>query len=117
MDAGDDLPGRYDLSHLRHIASAGAPLVPELFYWVKQNLKLAPHDTYWMTETGMICVANFPCLDIKPGSMGKAHPGIKAAVMDESGEILPPMTMGELALRVGWPNLMQGLWQDEKRFK
>jgi acetyl-CoA synthetase len=37
--------------------------------------------------------------------------------MDENGEILPPMTMGELALQVGWPNLMQGLWQDEKRFK
>jgi len=115
--AGENLPTRYDLSQLRHMTTVGAPLVPDLLYWAKQNLKLCPHDTYWMTETGMICVANYPSMDIKPGSMGKPLPGIEAAVLDEKGQRLPPMSMGELALKVGWPAMMNDLWQDKERYQ
>jgi acetyl-CoA synthetase len=114
---GDNLPTRYDLSALRHIATVGAPLMPDLFYWVKQNFNLSPHDTYWMTETGMISVANYPCMDIKPGSMGRPLPGIEAAVLDENGAPLPPLSMGELALKVGWPAMMHDLWQDSDRYQ
>jgi acetyl-CoA synthetase len=117
MRAGDDLPGRYEFSNLRHIASVGEPLVPDLFYWIKQNLGHSPHDTWWMTETGIICLANFLCMDIKPGSMGKPVPGIEAAILDENGSPLPPMSMGELALKVPWPGLMSGLWRDEDRYQ
>ncbi len=116
MEAGEDLPGRYDFSGLRHIATVGEPLVPDLFYWTRKNLGHSPHDTWWMTETGIICLANFPTMDIKPGSMGKPVPGVEAAVVDEEGERLPPMAMGELALRVGWPGLMSGLWGEEERY-
>ncbi len=117
IEAGADLPGRYDFSNLRHIATVGEPLGPDLFYWVKQNLKHSPHDTWWMTETGIICLANFPSMDIKPGSMGKPVPGIEAAIVDEQGETLPTLSMGELALKVGWPGLMSGLWRDEERYQ
>jgi len=115
--AGDNLPTRYDLSCLRHLATVGAPLVPDLFYWVRQNLNLSPHDTYWMTETGMISLSNYPSMDIKPGSMGKPLPGIEAGVLDEKGEPLPPLSMGELALKSGWPAMMSDLWQDSQRYQ
>jgi acetyl-CoA synthetase len=115
--AGDNLPTRYDLSRLRHLATVGAPLVPDLFYWVKQNLNLSPHDTYWMTETGMISLSNYPSMDIKPGSMGKPFPGIEAAVLDEKGQPLPPLSMGELAFKIGWPAMMSDLWQDSERYQ
>lgn len=115
--AGDDLPGRYDLSSLTHIASVGEHLPPEQIFWAKQTLKHAPHDTWWMSETGMICVANFPSLGIKPGSMGKAVPGVEAAVLDENGEPVPNLTMGELALRPGWPAMMTGIWTDPVRYR
>jgi acetyl-CoA synthetase len=117
MEAGEDLASRYDFSHLRHIAVVGEALLPELIYWVKKNLKLTPHDTWWMTETGMICIANFPWMDIKPGAMGKPVPGIEAAVIDENGQPLPPMTLGELALKPGWPAMMTQIWQDEERYE
>jgi len=117
IEAGEDLPGRYDFSNLRHIASVGEPLVPELFYWVRQNLKHSPHDTWWMTETGIICLANFPSMDIKPGSMGKPVPGIETAIVDDHGEPLPFLSLGELAIRVGWSGLMSGLWRDEDRYQ
>jgi len=117
MEAGDDLPGRYDFSSLRHVATVGETLGPEQFYWAKNTLKHSPHDTWWMTETGMVCLANFASMSIKPGSMGRPVPGIEAAVLDEHGEPLPPMTMGELALRPGWPSMMTGIWQDAPRYQ
>ncbi len=116
MEAGDDLPGRYDFSHLRHIATAGETLPPELFYWVRQNLKHSPHDTWWMTETGMICIANYPSHQIKPGSMGKPVPGVEAAVFDSQGEQLPILTFGELGLKAVWPAMMQSIWRDSPRY-
>lgn len=117
MEAGDDLPGRYDLSHLRHIATVGETLDPEQFYWARKTLKRSPHDTWWMTETGMICFANFSAMSIKPGSMGKPVPGVEAAVLDDNGEPLPPLTLGELALKPGWPSMMTGIWQDPPRYQ
>lgn len=117
MEAGDDVPGRYDLSSLLHIATVGEILSPEQFYWARQVLKRPPHDTWWMTETGMICMANFPSMSIRPGSMGKPVPGIEAAVLNDEGEPVPPLTMGELALRPNWPSLMTALWEDEFRYR
>lgn len=117
MEAGDDVPTRYDLSSLRHIATVGEVLSPELFYWARHALKRSPHDTWWMTETGMICIANFPSMTIKPGSMGKPVPGIEAAVLSDEGEPVPEYTMGELALRPNWPSMMTALWNDEERYR
>ncbi len=117
IEAGEDLPTRYDFSHLRHISTVGESLLPELFYWIKQNLHHSPHDNWWMSEAGMICLANFPSMDIKPGSMGRPVPGVRAAVIDEKGDPLPFLTMGELALKAPWPSIMTGIWGDEDRYK
>lgn len=116
MEAGEDLPTRYDLSNLRHILTVGEALAPEHFYWVWNHLHHSPHDTWWMSETGMICFANFPSMDIKPGAMGRPVPGIEAAVLDEKGEPLPFLSMGELALKTPWPTLMTAIWEDRERF-
>ncbi len=117
MEAGEDLPKRYDLSHIRMIATVGAPLVPELFYWVRRNLGHSPHDTWWMTETGMICIANFPSMDIKPGAMGKPVPGVEAAILDENGHPLPALSLGELAVKTEWPCMMTDIWEDRIRYQ
>lgn len=116
MEAGDDLPSRYDLSSIIHIATVGHTLLPDMLYWAKTNLKHSLHDTWWMSETGMICIANFASMDIKPGSMGKPVPGIEAAILDENGEKQPFLTMGELALKAPWPTMMRSIWHDENRY-
>jgi acetyl-CoA synthetase len=115
--AGEDLPGRYDFSKLRHIASVGEPLTPELFFWCRNNLNHPPHDTWWMSETGMILVANFCTMDIKLTSIGRPLPGVETAVVDENGDPLPFLTMGELAVRPNWPAMASGLWQDQERYQ
>jgi acetyl-CoA synthetase len=117
MEAGVDLPNRYNFKDLHHIATVGKALSPDQFFWVKKNLRHSPHDTWWMSESGMICLSNFPSMDIKPGSMGRPVPGIEAAIVDEEGEPLPLLTMGELALKVPWPALMAGVWRSEERYK
>ena len=115
-EAGDDLPGRYNLGALRHLATVGESLGPEMFYWCKRVLELVPHENWWMTETGMICLANFPSMDTKPGSMGRPVPGLEAAILDETGEPQPILTMGELAIKTPWPSVMTGIWRDEDRY-
>ncbi|GGK20830.1 acetate--CoA ligase [Caldalkalibacillus thermarum] len=77
MGAGDELPKRYDLSHLRHILSAGEPLNPEVIRWGLDILGLRIHDNWWMTETGSTICSNYPSMPIRPGSMGKLLPGIQ----------------------------------------
>lgn len=117
MEAGEDLPTRYDCSNLKHIATVGEALVPELFYWLKKNLKHSPHDTWWMSESGSICISNFPSMDIKPGSMGRPLPGIEADILDEEGNRLPLLTMGQLALKTPWPSLMKTIWREDLRYQ
>jgi len=116
MEGGEDLPSRYDFGQLRHIATVGEALLPEALYWIKKNLGHTPHDTWWMSETGMICLANFPSAEVKPGSMGRPLPGIEAAILDEQGTPLPLLSLGELALKVPWPSMLIGIWNNEARF-
>ena len=117
MAKGEEVLKRHDLTSIRHLLSVGEPLPPELVYWARRVFKVPIHDTWWMTETGMIMIANYPGVPIKPGSIGKPFPGIKAAVIDSQGEELPPLTLGELAIEKGWPAMMRQIWRDESRYK
>lgn len=107
---------KHDLSSLRHIASVGEPLNPEAIVWAEKNIGLPIHDNYWQTETGSIVIANYPSMDIKPGSMGKPIPGISAAIIDDEGNELAANQEGSLALRPPWPSLMKTIWNNPEKF-
>lgn len=106
----------YNFSSLRHILSVGEPLNPEVISWGMDYLKLRIHDTWWMTETGAQLIVNIPSASIKPGSMGRPVPGIKAAIIDESGKELPRGELGLLAIRKGWPSMMKEIWKNEEKY-
>jgi acetyl-CoA synthetase len=112
---------RFDLSALRLIHSVGEPLNPEAVVWGSKALGLPIHDNWWQTETGGIMVANFAALDIRPGSMGRPLPGIKAEIVrrvDGKIEVVTtPDTEGELALKPGWPSMFRAYLHDEERYK
>ena len=116
MKAGDELTRDYDFTPLRHICSVGEPLNPEVIRWGLKVFYLPIHDTWWQTETGSMMIVNFPCMDIKPGSMGRPVPGIKAAVVDQYGNQLPRDSVGLLALRPTWPSMMRQVWGDEAKY-
>ena len=117
MGKGEEVLKRHNLSSLRHLLSVGEPLPSELVYWARRVFKIPIHDTWWMTETGMIMIANYPCMPIKPGSIGKPFPGTRAAILGLHGEELQPMTLGKLALKREWPAMMKEIWQDGKRYQ
>jgi acetyl-CoA synthetase len=117
MGAGDELVKQFDLSSLRHILSVGEPLNPEVVRWGKKVFGVRIHDTWWMTETGAIMICNYPCMEIKPGSMGKPLPGVKAAIVDDRGNELPPNRMGNLAIKKGWPSMMYTIWKNKEKYE
>ncbi len=117
MGAGDEVVKKFDLSSLRHILSVGEPLNPEVVRWGMKVFDLRIHDTWWMTETGAQLICNYPCLTIKPGSMGKPIPGVQAAIVDDQGNELPPNRMGNLAIKKGWPSMMHTIWKNEPKYQ
>jgi acetyl-CoA synthetase len=108
---------RYDLSSLRHLASVGEPLNPEAIYWGLRAFGLPFHDNWWQTETGGILIANFPCMDIKPGSMGKPVPGVVAGIIDDKGKELLANKIGNLAIKPGWPSMMKKIWRRPNKYE
>ncbi|MBA6265802.1 acetate--CoA ligase [Colwellia sp. Bg11-12] len=124
MKAGNEIRTKYDLSHLRFIASVGEPLNPEAVVWSERVLGLPFHDNWWQTETGAIMIANYASMPIKPGAMGLPLPGIEAGIVKRTNKESEQATLevlseanqiGELALKQGWPSMFRGyLHQNEK---
>lgn len=117
MVAGDEAADKYDLSSLRLIYSVGEPLNPEVIRWSLKVFGQPVHDTWWMTETGMQIITNYPSLPIKPGSMGKPFPGVKASILDDEGREISPGQIGNLAIKKGWPSMMKEIWKNEEKYR
>ena len=116
MASNGKLVKKYDLSSLRHIASVGEPLNPEPIRWSLKTFGIPFHDNWWQTEAGGIMIANYPCMDIRLGSMGKPVPGVEAAIIDEKGRKLSAGKEGILAIKPGWPSMMQAIWKNKKKY-
>ncbi|MGE5115516.1 MAG: acetate--CoA ligase [Betaproteobacteria bacterium] len=105
---------------LRFIASVGEPLNPQAVRWGLDAFDLPIHDNWWQTETGGIMIANVQSVDIRPGSMGRPLPGIRAAVVqrqpDGSVEEAGADVEGELALERGWPSMFRAYLNDDARY-
>ncbi len=116
MAQGKELPKKYDLKSIRHICSVGEPLNPEALRWIRSITGQAPHETWWMTETGMHIICNYRSLDFKVGATGRPFPGTYASVVDDKGKEVPPNTLGSLVVRVGWPSMMKEIWKNKPKF-
>jgi acyl-coenzyme A synthetase/AMP-(fatty) acid ligase len=106
----------YDFSSLRHCTSAGEPLNPEVIDVWQRATGLYPYDGYGQTETVNL-VANYPCLPIKPGSMGRPTPGFRVEIVDDDGVVMPRGEEGHIAVAtdprpVG---LFKEYWRDENK--
>ena len=112
-------PARHSL---RFMASVGEPLNPDAVVWSNEKFGLPFHDNWWQTETGGIMIANYASMDVKPGSMGRPLPGVEAAIVDTPEEggleiVDKAMTVGELALKTGWPSMFRGYLHEEERYQ
>jgi acetyl-CoA synthetase len=121
MRAGAELVHEREYPALRFMASVGEPLNPEGVVWGEGAFGLPFHDNWWQTETGGIMIANFPALDIRPGSMGKPLPGVEAAIVHKTTKgvevVEEPGEEGILALRPGWPSMFRTYLDEPERYE
>jgi len=101
---------RYDWSSVRHCVSAGEPLNPEVIKVWKDATGLTIYDGYGQTETVNL-LANYRCLPVRPGSMGKPTPGFDVCVVDDDGKVLDAGEEGHVAVRVA-PERPVGLFRE-----
>ena len=91
---------------LNKLSFTGEPIDSETEAWAKRTFGRAVCSMYGTTEVGVILVS-YPAAEdfaVKPGSLGKAVPGLEVAVLDAAGEPCPPGQKGEIMVkrRDGW---------------
>jgi acetyl-CoA synthetase len=90
---------KFDLRELRHCVSAGEPLNPEVIRVWEEGTGLTIREGYGQTETAC-CIASFPWMINKPGSMGKPSPGWVIELHDEEGNPVEPHEEGRIAVKL-----------------
>jgi len=88
---------KFDFSELRHCCSAGEPLNPEVIRIWREGTGHDIYEGYGQTET-VCCIATFPGMKCKYGSMGKPSPGWQIELHDEEGKPVPDGEPGRIAI-------------------
>ncbi len=108
---------KYDFSTLKYAVTAGEPLNPEVYNKFYEFTGLRLMEGFGQTET-VVCIANFPWMKPRPGSMGKPSPGYEILLMDKHGKICDVGEEGELVIKTQDgkpPGLFGGYYRDQKK--
>lgn len=92
--------------HLKKMSFTGEPIDPATLDWIDETFGIDACSMYGTTEIGVVLV-NFPGAKdfmVKPGSLGKAVPGLELQVQRPDGTPTKPGEVGELMLKrkSGW---------------
>ncbi|MEJ6005520.1 AMP-binding protein [Paucibacter sp. AS339] len=88
----------YKRLKLEAIMSAGEAVGDAVFDYCRQELGVTVNEMFGQTEINYVvgnCSRLWPA---RPGSMGRAFPGHRVAVIDEAGKTCPPGVVGEVAV-------------------
>ncbi len=105
---------RTALSSLQLVVSGGEPLPATVFEGWRDRFGIELLEGYGMTETSPVMSINVPGAN-KPGSVGRAIPGIEFRIVDENDRALGTNQEGEIQVR--GPHVMPGYYNkpDETR--
>lgn len=106
-----DPKSRYDYS-MRTIGSGGETLGEELLDWGRRVMDLEINEFYGQTEVNLVVGNCCEILPIRKGSMGKPIPGHRVEVVDKEGQVVPPGTVGEIAILRPDPVMFLNYWQN-----
>jgi acetyl-CoA synthetase len=119
MRFGKEWPLSHKLDSLRLLSVAGEPLNPSAWEWFYETIgqKRCPIvDSWWQTETTRPMISCLPSLPMKPGSCGRAMPGVGIKIVNDRGEPVPPNTDGLLLLTSPWPGMLRTIFNDPERY-
>jgi acetyl-CoA synthetase len=111
MAAGPEVVGS-PRPPLRAATSAGEPLDPPIIEWFERELAVTIHDSYGLTELGMV-IANQRTPGTPapaPGSMGLPLPGFEVRLLDDRGDEARAGEVGRVAVRDNGYLLGSGYW-------
>ena len=91
--------GNYDLSTLRGIVFAGAPLPQSVYEGTRERLCPVIYEYYGLQETAIIVQIRPEVKRQKSSSVGVPVPGIDLRLIDDDGRDVPPGEIGEVVLR------------------
>ena len=103
-----------DLSRLRQVGSTGAPLPPEGFRWVRDELGAGVQlaSISGGTDVCTAFVGMSPLLPVRAGEISCALLGCEVDAVDEHGEPCPPGVQGELVINAPMPSMPVAFWGD-----
>lgn len=105
---------RWDLSSLRLMTSASAPLPEPLLRQLRKRLPAVRlYVMYGQTECTRISYLPPEQIDRRLGSVGRGLPGQTCWLIDEHGQRLPHGSSGELVVQ--GDHVMAGYWEDSER--
>jgi len=62
-------------------------------------------------------ITNFPGMEVRPGSMGKAFPGLEVKVLDSDYKpINEPGVGGLIGIKPGWPSMFRTYWENKATY-
>jgi acyl-CoA synthetase (AMP-forming)/AMP-acid ligase II len=109
----ETLPGR-DLSSVRVITSAGAPLTPDTARETEERLRCLVTTVYGSTDGGVVTVTRTTDpVEKRRGTVGRPIPGAELVLRDTSGEPVPVGVTGEATWRT--PTKSFGYLGDDER--
>jgi 4-coumarate--CoA ligase len=106
------LVDNYDMSSLRMISSAAAPMSPETEAGVKKRIGSSVKQLWGMSELSPIGTSTSD-FHIKPGSAGQVVSSTIAKIIDEHGSSLGPLEDGELLMK--GPQVMIGYLDEPEK--
>ena len=87
---------RWELA-VRVICTGGESLPGDVVRWAEDDFGIVCNEFYGLTEFNHMvgcCKVLYP---VVPGSMGRAFPGRRVAIIDDQGNVQPDGTVGEIA--------------------
>jgi long-chain acyl-CoA synthetase len=102
---------RFNCSSLYRITSGGAPLPDKLRQDFQQAFGCRVDQGYGLSESIAVAAAYDDHEPYRPGSVGRAEPGIRIRIVDDKNRPLPALQAGEVCL--SGANITPGYWQDQ----
>ena len=107
-------PERFDLA-LRTVGSGGESLGADMLDWGRETLGLTVNEFYGQTECNLVLGNCASIMEVRPGSMGRAMPGSRVAVVDGEGNEVKPGEPGEIAIARGDAAMFLKYWRSPEK--
>ena len=102
---------------MRTIGCGGETLGEELLGWGKEVMDLVINEFYGQTECNLVVGNCAEIMEVRRGSMGRAIPGHRVEVIDDSGNIVSAGKVGEVAIERPDPVMFLGYWGNPQATK